>query len=128
MTETTIRVSLWLACPFNLMAALVFAFPSSTIGQQLGLPDHVHPLYSLLVALFVGLFGFVYAWLARRRAIDQPLLALGSVGKLGAFLIAGFLYLTGVVPGIVAFVALGDLAFAALWLSWLLSGRGQRAA
>lgn len=126
MTEMTIRGSLWLACPFNLMAAIVFAFPSSAVGQQLGLPGHVHPLYSLLVALFVGLFGLVYAWLARRPTIDQPLLALGSIGKLGAFLIAGFLWLAGVVPGVVAFVALGDLAFATLWLRWLLSGQARR--
>ena len=124
MTEKTIRASLWLACPFNLMAALVFACPSSAVGQQLGLPDHVHPLYSLLVALFVALFGFVYAWLARCHTIDQPLLALGIIGKLGAFFIAGFLWVAGIVPGMLAFVALGDLAFAALWLSWLLSERG----
>ncbi len=128
MTETTIRRSLWLACPFNLTAALVFAFPASTVGQQLGLPDDVHPLYSLLVALFVGLFGLVYGWLARRPAIDRSLLALGSIGKLGAFFIAGFLWLAGAVPGVVVIVAFGDLAFAALWLSWLVSTRGQRVA
>jgi hypothetical protein len=128
MTETAVRKSLWLACPFNLLAAFVFAFPSSTIGQQLGLPQSVSPLYLSLVSLFVALFGLAYGWLARQKAIDRPLLGLGSIGKSGAFLIALTLWLQAEVTGAVVLVALGDLAFAALWFSWLLSSRSQHAA
>lgn len=125
MTETWVRRSLWIACPFNLFAALVFAFPSSAIGQQLGLPHSVNPLYLSLVSLFVGLFGLTYGWLARRPTIDRPLLGLGSIGKFGAFLIALTLWLDDAVPEVVVLVALGDLAFAALWFNWLLSSRGR---
>jgi hypothetical protein len=128
MTDTAIRWSLWLACPFNLVAAGVFAFPSSAIGRQLGLPEQVSPLYSWLVALFVALFGIAYAWLAQRPSIDRPMLALGSIGKLGAFLVALSLWLEAAVPGLIVLVALGDLAFATLWFGWLYNGRGKRAA
>lgn len=128
MTDTTLRLSLWLACPFNLVAAIVFAFPSSILGRQLGLPEYVSPLYTSLVALFVALFGFTYAWLARQPSIDRPLLALGSIGKLSAFAIALGLWIAKLVPGLLVLVAVGDLVFAGSWLRWLHTSRGRRAA
>ena len=128
MTETVVQRSLWLACPFNLIAAFVFAFPSSGIGQRLGLPQSVSPLYLSLVSLFVGLFGLAYGWLARQPRIDRPLLGFGSIGKFGAFLIALALWFQGAVADVVVVVALGDLAFAALWFSWLLSSRDRHPA
>jgi len=128
LSETTIRFSLWLACTFNLLAAVVFAFPSSAIGQQLGLPRSVSPLYASLVALFVALFGLAYGWLARRAVIDRPMLGLGSIGKFAAFTVAAALWLAGAIPSVVVLVAMGDLAFAALWFSWLRSERGAATA
>jgi hypothetical protein len=119
MTDAAIRWSLRLACPFNLIAAVVFALPSADVAQALALPEFVHPLYRWLVAWFVALFGLAYGWLAMQPAIDRPLLALGAVGKLGAFVLALALWWHGAVPGIVVMVASGDLAFAAYWLGWL---------
>jgi hypothetical protein len=120
-----VRWSLALACAFNLLAAIVFAFPSSEAGRQLGLPADVSPLYAALVALFVALFGGAYGWLARRPAIDRPLLALGAIGKLGAFIVASCLWLAAAVPGVVVVLASGDLAFAGLWFHWLHATRRQ---
>lgn len=119
MSERLIRSSLWLAFVFNLLAALVFAEPASALGQWVGLPASVSPVYSVMVAFFVALFGCVYAWLARRPTIDRPLLGLGCIGKSGAFLIAAILWLGGEVSGLLLLVAVGDLAFAALWFTWL---------
>jgi len=124
MTDTTIRWSLWLACPFNLAAAAVLAIPSSTAGQLLGLPDHVSPLYSSLVSLFVGLFGFTYAWLAMQPGIDRPLLTIGAIGKFVACGVVMSLWAQAAVPDVLALVGLGDLGFAALWFSWLFLSRG----
>jgi hypothetical protein len=121
MTERLTRFSLWLAFVFNLLAAAVFATPASALGQWMGLPASVHPIYSVMVAFFVALFGCVYAWLARRPSIDRPLLGLGCIGKTGAFVIAAGLWLSGDVSGVVLLVALGDLAFAAVWFAWLRS-------
>lgn len=114
-------MSLWLALVFNLLAAAVFANPASTLGQWLGLPASVSPIYSVMVAFFVALFGCAYAWLALQPSIDRPLLALGCIGKTGAFVIAASLWVRGEVSGLLFVVALGDLAFAAVWFAWLRS-------
>jgi len=122
MTDRLLRATLWLACPFNLLAAAVFAWPASPAGQLLGLPASVSPVYAVMVAMFVALFGCAYAWLARRPVIDRPLLALGAIGKTCAFVIALLLWLGGHVPGLLLAVALGALAFAALWFAWMRAG------
>jgi asparagine N-glycosylation enzyme membrane subunit Stt3 len=121
--ESTLRISLWLACPFNLFAAAVFAMPASALGRYMGLPAEVPALYVALVALFVGLFGLVYGWLAAQPLIDRPLLWLGSIGKLAAFAIAATLWLGQALPFRTAAASIGDLAFALIWLSWLRSHR-----
>jgi hypothetical protein len=116
VTETMVRTTLWLAFPFNLLAATTLAFPSSALGQLMGLPRDVSPLYSFMVAFFIALFGCAYAWLARQRSVDRPLLALGSIGKFGAFLIALSLWFGGAVSGLVVVVAIGG---------WYLQGYGS---
>lgn len=128
MTEAAVRLSLWLAFPFNLLAAAILAVPSSQLGQLMGLPASVSPLYSAMLAFFIALFGCVYAWLARLPDIDRPLLGLGSIGKFGAFLIVFSLWLSGAVSGLVVVVAVGDLAFACLWFGWLRTSGGVRVA
>jgi hypothetical protein len=127
MTDNAIRWSLRLACPFNLIAAVIFATPDSGLAQALALPEFVHPLYRWLVAWFVALFGLAYGWLSAQRAIDRPLLAAGAIGKLGAFVLALVLWSHGALPGMVVLVASGDLVFAAVWLTWLLSRAAPRA-
>lgn len=121
MSERLTRFSLWLAFVFNLLAAAVFATPASALGQWVGLPASVGPIYSVMVAFFVALFGGAYAWLARRPSIDRPLLALGCIGKTGAFVIAASLWARGEVSSLLFVVAVGDLAFAAVWFAWLRS-------
>jgi hypothetical protein len=119
MSERTLRISLGLACPFNLFAAALFAMPASALGQLMGLPADVPAVYSALVGLFVGLFGATYGWLAFRPHIDRPLLWLATIGKFAAFAIAVTLWLTQelAVQGVAA--AVGDFAFASMWLAWL---------
>ena len=115
MSERTLRISLGLACPFNLFAAALFAMPASALGQLMGLPADVPAVYSALV----GLFGATYGWLAFRPHIDRPLLWLATIGKFAAFAIAVTLWLTQelAVQGVAA--AVGDFAFASMWLAWL---------
>jgi hypothetical protein len=121
MSPKLIRCSLWVACAFNLLAAGIFAVPSSSAGQLLELPREGSSLYSVLVAFFIALFGVVYAWLALQPGIVRPLLYLGALGKLAAFLLALALWLARVVAVSFLLASLGDLAFAALWLTWLRS-------
>ena len=121
MNDRTLRISLWLAFVFNFVAAVTLARPASWLGQQLDLPAGVSPIYSLVAAYFVALFGVTYAWLARQSVIDRPLLGLSSVGKFGAFAITIGLWLADEVSLLVVIVTIGDLAFAALWFVWLRS-------
>lgn len=106
----------------------MFAFPALPPGQLVGLPTSVNPVYAVMVAMFVALFGCAYAWLARRPVIDRPLLAFGAIGKTSAFLLALGLWLGGDVPFALVIVALGDLAFAALWFGWLRAGAANASA
>ena len=125
MNDRTLRISLWLAFLFNFVAAVTLARPASWLGQQLDLPAVVSPIYSLVAAYFVALFGVTYAWLARQSVIDRPLLGLSSIGKFGAFVIAVGLWLAHEVSSLVVVVTMGDLAFAAWWFVWLRSANSR---
>lgn len=119
MSERFLRGSLWVACPFNLLAGYIVALPGSRLGQLYGLPPDVPALYAGLAAMFIALFGLAYLWLALSETVDRSILFLGAVGKLLAFLLAAGLWLAGAAPLAIALASSGDLAFALLWLTWL---------
>ena len=64
--ETAPRLTLGLSCPFNLAAAYVFAVPTSTIGQLVGLPRGSSGLYC--IGAIPGGFAWASVWLARSAA------------------------------------------------------------
>ena len=116
-----VRYTLWASAPFNFAAGYILAFPSSAAGQFAGLPASVPPLYTALLSFLVCLFGGAYAWLAAQATIDRPLVAVAAIGKTGVFVVALSLWLSGGLAGRVVLIASGDLAFASLWIWWLLS-------
>ncbi len=122
------RRTLWATTVFNLGGALVFAFPSSPLGQLVGLAGPVPPIYRASLALFVALFGGAYAWLARQPVVHRPLVAFSAVGKSGFFAVMFLLWLLGEAPGLVVLAASGDLVFAAIFAWWLLGDRRAAAA
>ena len=65
--DKLVRRALQISVPFNLGAAVLFAFPGSILGRIAGLPTSVPGLYCAMLALFVALFGCAYAWLAVQR-------------------------------------------------------------
>jgi len=105
------------AALFNFGAALLFAFPTS-LGSIVGLPA-APPLYALLTALFVALFGSTYAWLSRQPQLDRALVALAAIGKGSAFLLFLLLWSAGQISSLILVAGAGDLAFAAIFASWL---------
>ncbi len=117
--EKLVRVSLGVTAPFNLVAAVAFAWPSTWLGGVLGLPTDVHPFYAYLSGALVGLFGPAYLWLALSTRLSRPLLCVGACGKSLAVLIAWGLYLSNDLAGVTAFVISGDIAFAGLWFYFL---------
>ena len=124
--ETVLRRVLWVAAVFNLLGALLFAFPASYVGQLAGLPADVPGAYRAMTALLVLLFGGAYLWLAQQSVINRPLLIFGAIGKASAFALVCILFLVGAASGVGVLIASGDLVLALLFL-WCLRG-GRRMA
>ncbi len=118
------RGALWASVPLNLGAALLFAFPSSSVGQWAGLPPSAPPVYTAILAWFVVLFGGSYAWLACQSRIDRPLVALAAIGKTGVFVTIVVLWWTGDAPARGVVAATSDLALAAIYAWWILGQGG----
>lgn len=102
---------------------MLFAFPSSSLGRLSGMPSPVPSMYSTLVALFVALFAGVYGWLAMQPEIDRPMVALGAIGKAGAFSSMLGLWALGELRAIVVVAGTGDLILGGIFTWWLLSGK-----
>jgi hypothetical protein len=123
--DRVVRRALWISVVYNSGGALLFAFPSSSLGRLAGLPSPVPPIYSTLVALFVALFAGLYGWLAMQPEIDRPMVALGAIGKAGAFSSMVALWGFGELRALVVLAGTGDLILAAIFTWWLLGGRSS---
>lgn len=120
MSDDLMRRILAASAVFNLGGALMFLFPDS-VGRLAALPSPVPLVYRVLVALFVVLFGGMYAWLSTQRLIVRPMVVLAAVGKASAFFATVGCWLVGAAAGIAVVAITGDLAFAALFTWWLLT-------
>ncbi len=116
--ENWIRLVLWLAAFFNLVAALLFLFPDSLPGRLAGVPTPVPSIYSGLTAWLILIFGGAYAWMARGPLV-RPLLVLATIGKTGAFVVALAVALRGDIPPRLAALISGDLFLACGFAVWL---------
>jgi hypothetical protein len=125
--DAFLRKVLWATVVYNIAGAAAFAFPSS-VGQLAGLPVPVAPIYSVLLAIFVLLFGGAYAWLALQPTLDRPLVGFAAVGKASVFAAAIALWAAGQGPGWFIPGATGDLIFAAIFVWWLRAGSTAQAA
>ena len=114
------RAALIVGACFNFFMATAIVFPHS-IGRFADLPRSESHFFSWLVAMFVALFGGVYAYLSRNPIIDRSLIVLAVIGKTGVFLVALACLLLGELsPGAFA-PAVADLIFAVVFLWWLKS-------
>lgn len=125
MTPTAVvRRALWASVPANLGVAALMLAPTSWLGRLVGLPDPApHPVYRVLLALFLALFGGAYAWLALAPRIDRALVAFGAIGKTLAVVATGVVWLQGLASGRWMLLISGDLAFAAVFTWWLVVDR-----
>lgn len=118
--DRLIRPVFWLSAVFNFGAAYLFAFPATPLGQWIGLPPEVPVIYSGLVALFVALFGGMYAWLAMQTVLPRPLVAFAAIGKTSVFLLALIFWSAGEASSRLAQLGIGDLLLAAIYARWLM--------
>ena len=116
---------LWAAAGFNVVGALVFAFPASSLGRLAGLPGDAPSAYRAFTAFFILLFGAAYAWLARQPQPDRPMVVFGALGKGAAFALIVLLWLAGAASGMGVALGAGDLLFAGLFLWCVRGGRAM---
>jgi hypothetical protein len=121
VTDDLLRRALRASVFFNLLGALLFAFPDS-LGRLAGFPAPAPHVYTAFIAAMVVLFAGTYGWLARQPEIDRPLVAFAALGKTSFFAVVTACWLLGEVPGRAVLGASGDLVFAALF-AWWLAGR-----
>lgn len=93
------------------------------IRDLAGMPREAHPIYLLVIGVFVLLFGVGYLWCGVTGRADSSFIAIGAAGKLAFF----GLLLAFAVAGELSFraplAAVGDLAFGVLFVVWLTSLR-----
>lgn len=123
LTDANFRRILWLSALTNLGGALLFAMPAWPTGQLAGLPAEVPLFYRAFVALFVLIYGGMYAWLAVQPVIHRPMVALAAIGKGSAFALVLLLWLMGAASVMSLALLSADLALAALYLAWLRRSR-----
>lgn len=115
-----LRRALWLSAAANVGVAALLLAPQSAAGSLAGLPAATVPaIYSMLLALFVALFGGAYAVLARQAVPDRGVLSMAAIGKALAFVATFALWLAGEASGRWASLLVGDLLFAGLFFAWL---------
>ncbi|MBS0370487.1 MAG: hypothetical protein JSS57_14940 [Proteobacteria bacterium] len=119
ISEKLIRRSLLLSLVFNLVAACLLIFPGNALAQLAGFTASTSPLHTALAAQMVVALGLAYGWLARRPAIDRPLLGFGALVKGTAFLMFAGQWLFGALSGRFVLFASVDIVLALVWLSWL---------
>lgn len=118
--DRIVRAVLWMTAPANFLVAGLILQPTSVLGQLAGLPQDTPALvYRSLLALFLALFGGVYAWLALQPRIDRPMLALGAIGKGLAFVLTVALWTIGEASTPWLGLLCGDLLCVVVFVWWL---------
>ena len=115
--DRVIRAALWASVPLNALGVAVF-LPEALGRPSALLPVHLPRFYAAQIMLIIGLFGFVYGWLARQPRIDRPLVVVGALGKLGFFLLFVLYAAAGDLPWSAAAQASPDLILATAYLWW----------
>jgi hypothetical protein len=113
--DLTMRWALAIGALIKFLAVAIVRFPES-IGRTADLPPPGSKLYSWPLALFIALFGAVFAWLARRPPIDRPWATVAVVGTFGVFRVALACRQSGEIASKAFGPAIGDSMFGFVFL------------
>ena len=114
----TIRGVLWAAAALNLVGVLIFGTAALDTGSG-ALPIPVPRFYAAQIALTIGLFGGVYAYLAGQLDINLELVVVGALGKIGFFSVTVLYWAAGDLPASAVPQAIPDLVLAAIFIWWV---------
>ena len=122
ISDRLLRGALWATVALNTLGVIIFALPALGHTTPL-LPIAVPPYFAAQIALTIGLFGGVYAWLACQAELNRPLIVVGGLGKLGFFGLTLAYALAGDLPRSMALNATPDLILAGIFLLWARTPR-----
>lgn len=110
------RTLFTVAALFNFVVAALLVLGNATTWQLFGMAPPNETLFVQLFAVFVALFGGVYAWIAIAPEGKRPLIQLSAFGKLTIFATVVIEAIAGNAPVMMVGPAAGDLVFAILFL------------
>ena len=122
------RVLFIAAALWNWLVALISLFAYGKIRSGLGLPPLADSLNLHLSISCICLLGIGYYWVARDLSNNRAIVKLGMIGKLAVFAIFLGYVIIGDIPYALAAPAVIDLAFAALFLEFLMRTRNAEGA
>jgi hypothetical protein len=111
------------AALFNLAVGLPLLIAPAAFYAALGQPPPPDILSSQTAGLLIAVFGVGYGLVARDPVANRGILWLGVIGKTPLPLIVWLNVQAGRAPMSGFVLALGDLVFAALFLTYLLRSR-----
>lgn len=107
----------------NMAGAVMFVPSVHFLREFGGLPEAGNPFYSLILSLWIFLFGVFYLRLAFAKTPERFFVAIGALGKSSFAILLAVLALTGELPLRAAFVGIGDLIIAVIFAVWLYQPR-----
>lgn len=111
------------AALFNFAVGLPMLLAPEVMLAQLGQPVPDDLLMTRLASLLIVVLGIGYAMVARDPAANRPILWLGVIGKAPIPLLVWLGGGAAALSSSAFILSLGDLAFAALFLLYLLTHR-----
>lgn len=121
--EARWRAFFGLAAAFNFAVGTPLLIAPGAMAATLGMavPDDV--LFHRFTGLLVVCFGLAYAFVARDPQRNRAIVWTGIVGKAGVVALYAQAWLAGAVPFQAFAVSLGDVAFVAGFVAFLISHR-----
>ncbi len=117
------RLFFTVAAIFNFAAGLPLLIAPEAMASTLGIAIPADPLFHRMTGLLVVCFGVMYGFVARDLERYLPLVWLGVAGKGGVVALLTQAWVAGILPLPAYAVALGDLAFTAGFVLFLVSGK-----
>lgn len=121
--DTGMRRVLLATAVMNGVGTMLFLPPFHSLRAAFGLPGPIHPLYLLIIAIWIFAFGVAYLWLAFAEKLERLFLVVAAAGKISfSLLFIGF-WMAGELPGRAALLSTSDLLFGVIFLRWLYQTR-----
>lgn len=120
--ENWMRITLFATTFVNMLGAITFIPQFRMLREQSQFPD-AHPLYLLIISIWIFVFGAGYLWMALTRRPDKIFIAVGAAGKISFFALLVCFWLAGEFPVSTAFAAIIDLIIGIVFVVWLWKRR-----